>query len=654
MPDWSYQTLFRPLLFRMPASKAREVTLKAFGTLGRLPFGSFVIRTMGHMELSPLLHSRIGPIDVRFPVGIGGEVDPSGAAEEGLGQIGSGFIEVGPVTPQPIRAQGEVSLLPEEQAVVFPSLVTNEGLEATVRRLSSRKAAVPRFLWIRAMPGSGEEETAGQLLEAAGKLAGLASGFVLDWYRLGIHNESIPFEGLYSVASTLKKRFPECALLIKIPLEAAGEDVIRLLQGGGTAVGRSEPPARSLLERFDGIVVGSSVRTAEGDVTGRGNLVRSKQMLQRLEGLVPGGKALIVSGGVHEPADALELAACGATHFMLNSGMVYSGPGLPKRINEAILYEKLPEDERRVSAPFWRYWGWMCLLGAGMVIGGVLAWLVAATSVLLPYDEAFLGMSVDQIRAVYPRLAAFISHDRITLAGTMISIGILYYHLGKYGMKHELHWAKTAVTVSAIAGFGSFFLYIGYGYFDQMHAVLSGGLLPFFLISLFGKGDRALDGRPNLRNTSAWKCAQWGQLCFVIIGFGFCIGGLVISTVGITGVFVPEDLAFLGLSPQEINQINERLIPVIAHDRAGFGGALFSDALAILAAALWGIQEGRAWLWRMYLWGGIPGFAAGFSVHMHIGYTDFIHLLPLYAMLVLYMAGLILLYPYLCISRASA
>lgn len=30
----------------------------------------------------------------------------------------------------------------------------------------------------------------------------------------------------------------------------------------------------------------------------------------------------------------------------------------------------------------------MCLLGIGMIVGGFMAWLIAISSVLLPYDES--------------------------------------------------------------------------------------------------------------------------------------------------------------------------------------------------------------------------------------------------------------------------
>jgi dihydroorotate dehydrogenase len=92
MPDWSYRTLFRPILFRLPAHLARGLTLKSFGLLGKLPGGSFVIRTMGHMEKSPLLESQIGKVKIKYPVGLSGGVDIHGSAQAALSQIGFGFL----------------------------------------------------------------------------------------------------------------------------------------------------------------------------------------------------------------------------------------------------------------------------------------------------------------------------------------------------------------------------------------------------------------------------------------------------------------------------------------------------------------------------------------------------------------------------------
>jgi hypothetical protein len=46
-----------------------------------------------------------------------------------------------------------------------------------------------------------------------------------------------------------------------------------------------------------------------------------------------------------------------------------------------------------------------------MIVGGVLAWLIAATTVVLPYDEAFVGMTRAEFAGLNPHLLPFMAHD---------------------------------------------------------------------------------------------------------------------------------------------------------------------------------------------------------------------------------------------------
>ena len=139
------------------------------------------------------------------------------------------------------------------------------------------------------------------------------------------------------------------------------------------------------------------------------------------------GLFLIASGGVHEPADALALRAAGADLVEVDSGLVYTGPGLPKRINDALPLRGDPDAGRRRAerAPEMT-WFWTPLMGAGMLFGSLLALAIAMTRVVLPYDEAFVGMPRHELAAVNPRLLAFMAHDRVSLAGTMVAIGVMY------------------------------------------------------------------------------------------------------------------------------------------------------------------------------------------------------------------------------------
>src|SRR5207237_3665925 len=111
-----------------------------------------------------------------------------------------------------------------------------------------------------------------------------------------------------------------------------------------------------------------------------------------------------------------------------------------------------------------------------------------------------------------------------------------------------------------------------------------------------------------VRTDRAWRRAQWGQLLLVAHAATVVAAGLVISTVGVTVVFVPEDLEFLRTTAEQLRAANPRLVPLVAHDRATFGGMLVSLGVVSLLAALWGFRAGNAWLWWTFLAAGFAGY----------------------------------------------
>ena len=66
-------------------------------------------------------------------------------------------------------------------------------------------------------------------------------------------------------------------------------------------------------------------------------------------------------------------------------------------------------------------WFWAWLMGLAMVIGGAMAMIVATTRVVLPYDEMMSGLTRQQLLEINERLLAFMTHDRVTLSGTMLA-----------------------------------------------------------------------------------------------------------------------------------------------------------------------------------------------------------------------------------------
>lgn len=295
-----------------------------------------------------------------------------------------------------------------------------------------------------------------------------------------------------------------------------------------------------------------------------------------------------------------------------------------------------------------RGWIWIALLGVGMVLGGLLAWGVAATRIMLPYDEAFVGLSQAEVAAINPRLLAFMAHDRVVLAGSMVSIGLLYTQLALHGLRRGAGWARAVVGWSGAIGFASFLLFVGYGYFDPLHAAVTLLLLPFFLLGLRERPSPATPARPELLVRPRRPPARWGQLLLIAIGAGLTAAGTVIAAIGVTTVFVPEDLAFMQTTRAAIQEANPRLIPLIAHDRAGLGGALACNGLGVLLTTVWGFRRGARWLWWTLLASGLPGFTAALGVHLAVGYADPWHLAPGLLALAAYILGLGLSYCHLC------
>jgi hypothetical protein len=292
----------------------------------------------------------------------------------------------------------------------------------------------------------------------------------------------------------------------------------------------------------------------------------------------------------------------------------------------------------------------LLLTGVCLVLSGAFAIVVAAMGQFLPHDVAFLGMTERDLCAVNEcRIVHFMEHDRVSFGGVLMGIGLLYLWLVEFPLRAGEAWAWWTLVASGAVGFASFLCYLGYGYLDTWHGIATLGLLPCFLLGMWGSSQivhgKAIAFR-NLRftNWGPWRSRTGvGRLCLLAMVLGIVGAGATIQLVATTTVFVPQDLAYMGLTTERLHEINPRLIPLIAHDRAGFGGGLASGGI-VLASILSFARHTRS-LWQIIALVGTIGFTCAIGVHPAIGYTDFIHLLPAYAGAVLLFVGLSLTRP---------
>lgn len=594
MPDWSYNTLFKPILQKLPPSYSREFIHRGMSLLASSSIGEKVIEFLGHMSPSKNIQKHLYDIPFTSSVGLSGKIDPQLSGLKAFQNLGFGFVEIGPVSIHGSVGRGELQINPKMEQIQGVPDSSIKLSTVKVRLDSLKRKKIPFFIRV--------EGTSQEIKHICEELFHYSAGFIISSHAF------ISPAQLDQLRNQIRKP-------IILACSADYNSEFEKL--------RNYHPDGILLEESD-----SSEKLNQA-------LVTIKKLLHQD---VP----IITSGGIKEPADAIRLLENGATLIMLSFDYVFTGPGLPKRINEAFSHRYT--NELMVN----KGWIWYWLFGLAIMIAGIIALFFSMSSVILPYDESFLGIVRKDIIDFNSFILSFMSHDRMTLSGTMISGGIIYMQLARYGIRHDLHWARKAVNVGGIIGFLGILLFIGYGYFDWLHGLFWLILLPFFIVG-FVKSRTAKESpiSINLFNHKSWKLSLYGQLSFILLGASLAIGGVVISLVGVSSVFVPTDISYLCMTPDALNEFNQRLIPVIAHDRAGFGSALLSVGLLVLMLALWGIREGERWVWWTFTIGAIPAFASGIATHFFIGYTDFIHLLPAYFAVLLYMSGVLCTAPFL-------
>jgi hypothetical protein len=288
----------------------------------------------------------------------------------------------------------------------------------------------------------------------------------------------------------------------------------------------------------------------------------------------------------------------------------------------------------------------LAFTGLALVLSGVFAFFLAATGHFLPHDEQFLGMtSADLCSWNGCRIVHFMIHDRVSFGGALIAIGLLYLWLVEFPLKHREPWAWWLFLLSGTEGFASFFAYLGYGYLDTWHGLATLGLLPCFVLGLARSWSTLTRpaGIGALTTPSvqvAWiSKAGLGRGCLLAAAVGLVGAGLTILMVGMTTVFVPQDLGYLSARVEELHALNARLVPLIAHDRAGFGGAVCCSGLLVFGI-VWCGTPSRS-LWQALALSGTIGFAAAIGVHPVIGYNDAVHLAPAVLGAILYATGLL-------------
>jgi len=286
----------------------------------------------------------------------------------------------------------------------------------------------------------------------------------------------------------------------------------------------------------------------------------------------------------------------------------------------------------------------LSLTAIALLMSGLFAIFLSFRREFLPHDVSFLGMSAAELCAIADcRVVRFMFHDRVAFGGTLISVAVLYLWLAAFPLREGSAWAWRAFVVSGALGFASFLAYLGYGYLDMWHGVATMALFPTFVVGLWCSRPLAEVHHAPWIFGSEMRGAHWGvrvgRVGLLATGLGITAAGAVILYLGTTEVFVTEDLGFMGVSRQVLDDVNPRLVPLIAHDRAGFGGGLATVGVLVALSAAYA-RPSRSFHEAVAI-AGAAGFGCALGTHFFEGYVNPVHLAPALAGAALFTASIV-------------
>jgi hypothetical protein len=323
--------------------------------------------------------------------------------------------------------------------------------------------------------------------------------------------------------------------------------------------------------------------------------------------------------------------------------------------------------------------GWLVAASAGLVVAGCTALGLSLAGALLPHELAAIGVTPADLCAVAEcRVNGFMAHDRAAFGGALVGIGLQYLYLVLGPLRRGHAWAWWLLAVSSATGVLSFLAFLGSEYVDPWHGVGTLLLATLFAVGLYrsrgrsepfrserhpsrdgGEASRHLGPprRPGtvgrLTEPSPWLRAGWlpdlmtraglGRAVLLAGAGGVAVSGLEIFRIGVTRVFVTQDLAFMGLGAHHLHALDPGLVPLIAHDRISFGAAVLVTGLTTFGHVWFG-RVTRT-MWAVLLVAGASSLGAALVTHLAVGYVDVWHLAPVAVGALALLTGLALTFP---------
>lgn len=340
-----YKFLIRPLLFLFPAETVHHFVMNSLQLAGSIPGILALLKSIYRVK-NPSLSRKVAGITFPNPVGLAAGFDKDALAFEELSALGFGFIEIGTVTPkpQPGNPQPRLFRLPADQALINRMGFNNRGAREAALRIRSVKHNVIIGGNIGKNKVTPNEEAVQDYLICFRELFD-----VVDYFVVNISSPNTPglrelqdkgplIDLLQSVMNENRLKPNPKPVFLKIApdlTESQVDDIIEITlktQLAGLIISNTTIDRQNLKTTAKELE-----EIGAGGLSGRPVFEKSNALLRYVASKSNKQFAIIASGGIFSPADALEKLRLGADLVQIYTGFIYEGPSLIKSINKAIL-----------------------------------------------------------------------------------------------------------------------------------------------------------------------------------------------------------------------------------------------------------------------------------------------------------------------------
>lgn len=321
-----YESLIRPLLFRLPADQSHELAKAAL----RWPAVGRVLGA-GSRLAGPRLATDLAGIPLTSPIGLAPGFDKDGDIARGLSELGFGYVTVGSITRQPRTGNPHPWLArsPEQLSVSNCMGMPNAGIDAAVETFA--RAGRARCPLIASVAGFSVAELVEMAARIEPHVAAVEIGLICA------NTEGMDQLGEMAIFTELmrelarRKRKP---VIIKLPPhhDDSGRSRVRgMVQA-------------CLANAIDGVSVSgthhqpdSRLSMGTGGVAGRPVYGDALRIVADVAEWAEGGLAIKAAGGVFTGRHAYEMLAAGATTVELYSAFIYRGWAVAGHIQRELL-----------------------------------------------------------------------------------------------------------------------------------------------------------------------------------------------------------------------------------------------------------------------------------------------------------------------------